>query len=319
MPSKITARGVIITVASAVGFSGAVYALGYVIDTAFRDLLGVDRVSYLTTIDLGLNVARMVMDIAGAIGRTFMAHPVIATTASVLVVGGSIYAIRGIVKHQPSMGQSFLYALVAVLAITTALKVTYFTLPYTQYENLLQSRVRVDRTFAAPTVLADRTKTLWQALVCAHSDVEGCTGSTLTHQRTLDIDYSRNVLVSLILIACAALLYNRQRSRTQGKSTAHEFAHLVVLVLLVWDALALAYVYGKAIRTYEFDRIQWTRSSTPLEYGTGLLLSENDKMMIVYDEAEGLIDETAVATKKLLGRTDLLRTYIEYSNRPQEK
>ncbi len=127
------------------------------------------------------------------------------------------------------------------------------------------------------------------------------------------------MLLTALFVGVALLLYNRQRARTLGKASPHEFAHLIAGAALIVDILCLTYIYGKSIRNFTFDEIKFERANTkPTEYGVGLLLSENDKTMIVYDEAEGLPDEVPNTTKSPQGKKDLIHECIAYSNRKAE-
>ncbi len=130
-PVKITARSVVVSAGTLVGASGAVYAVGYVIDLSFRDLLGVDRVSYLSTLGLGLNVAQMISAIATALARTVLIHPIIATLTLIAVIAATIYGVLLVVRRQPTVPQPYLYLYLTLLTIVVILKTLYFCLPFT--------------------------------------------------------------------------------------------------------------------------------------------------------------------------------------------
>ena len=312
LPVRIT-----LWVLESIGVIGLFVFFGFVIDVAFQELLGVEKASYFSTLHLGRLAGEMVVASVKAVFGWMLAHWLaFAIILAALFLTGWL-STRVIVKRDALKTRGYLFpTLFIVLAIGTAIDIVFFDVPYMFFDNLIGVRVRADRAFPEAGILVHRTADLWQAFVCAHrppqTPLAGCTAEPGIYSETLRDDFAGNIALALgLVLSTAALGFAHHKIRPPVPWPAYALLGLGLL----FNITGLFYQYGKAFQPFTYDR---TQMSDGKNYYVGLVLSEDESNVIVYDEAEGyVIERTITGERKRLGTADLIRTSIELTNRPR--
>ena len=318
--SASTTKTVLKWLLEGVSVVGIFTFLGFVIDSAFQDLLGVEKVSYFSVPHLLLLIGKMTFDTAAMSFAWAASHPILTVVVLSALLGAGLPIGIWAARHAGGLKTRNVILAFTLLGAAAVADLVYFDIPFLNFNQLMGVRARPDRQFGTG-YMSQRTQELWRSFICAHRDektaLTQCSSSPAFYRSRLEVEYLGNAALFATLLAASIFLYVLHR---KGAASTPAAPYLLLGIVLGLHLAALCYEYGKAFQPFRFDRVQVPVGADPnIDMRVGLVLSESDKYIILYNEREGLVEEIATTTKTMLGTADLLASHIAFSNRQRPR
>jgi hypothetical protein len=301
---------------SSAGVLGLLIGIGFVIDAAQHDLLGIRLAERHTPSEYALLGGSFFIDTF----RVTWRHPVVSLVLIALIVGIAITVEtirRKIAARWPRA--PWLTAFVIVI-LASSLKSLWLDLPYMRMSDLLQKP-----PICEGQRLQDKwDHDTWKRTVCSRSDTNfqmamssngiACAPefrwsawrqsrhslfvAPLYSRLSIGQDFTINVFTTFFLVYCALLLYTT-RAEAAVSYLATNVLRLTLLALVLLNGLSLPFVYGKVIRetTFPAGRIMYASLNESLQEEprnvSALLISAGDDFVTFYDSEEHQFFEIA--------------------------
>lgn len=274
--------------ASSVGLSGILVAIGFVIQQAVNRMIGF-------RIRRGTNVTECVIDAAGFAMDTLavvVEHAALSVLVLMVLVAAFLLACRFITRvrqfsssawkrygHPPYkrirglLSQRWLCVILVALAVL--LKLMYVDWPVVIMRNFFEKPATPARAadFGAPSFLQDDTAKLWTDFLDAHSL------DRATHSRgrgRLEDRYWWSVLLAVLITIACIILLGRQRGGASG---------MLLVAFLLFELFLTAYTYGKYEKSTYYPCVSVALGGEG-RIERGLLISDDSHRMLLFMPAD---------------------------------
>jgi len=244
-----------------IGVVGVFYGLGFIIENAYQDLLGVtlENSPSVYLISAGNFFFDLVIFCLDALEAVF-GSPGLAVVG-VLALGALTITGPMLVNAIACVLQSrFRSVTVAVVAILAVSKIAFFDAPVIPLKNLLISELTFDHPFYLAGFPERRTTQVWHDVFCSRAN-DSPANSQRCDPNATNEDYGRklrrrfltDVLVTSVLAGAASLvLRTRGSGKDGGRTPGFDPTVAFIGVPVTVGLLLLPYLYGKTLRPTDF-------------------------------------------------------------------
>lgn len=254
--SFLSALGWIVT---SVGVPSLLIAMGFVIDSAQEDFLGVSLHGFDPKADARIG-GTFLIDSISLVSDLLSRHPLSAVFLPVVLLAFAILILRLRLPRVISViSQDWLAVVIGVvLLVLVTLNFRYFELPLFPIKQVLFYKPTLDLPFYAPATVQERTAELWKLMVCSRDTIAGCPPKKTDLRAKLADEYLKNLLSTLaVTVIVAAFVGFWMRPRfSHGRAREMLLSGFLTGTLItsaIINCFGLLYTYGKTMRSTEFE------------------------------------------------------------------
>jgi hypothetical protein len=281
---------------SSVGIAGIFVASGYIVQSAQESLLGIDLGTHASVGDYSLLGARFFVDVFTVVYRRLATRiwPLL-----VLAAAGA-FAAYILAKVRSKASRTGETVLLGLLALSLGVKWVYFDLPPGQIQDVLSTRVELQRAFRGSRVVAGRAEEAWEHFFCsrAATDVFGrqCGEEPEWHEAVLENTFLINVALTTLLATLTIVTLRSAADAPERVPSAALLTRAAALAMLFVGLVALPYTYGKVIRSTRFSSVNIefdvpSNTAASERYRAALLLSKTADDVTFWDKADDRVWE----------------------------
>jgi len=311
----MTLESVARLIGPSIGLAGTLVVIGYIADSARESLLGVELRSSTSTADYTLTGARFFIDMLDLVEKHFgfTILVVAGVTVASFAFGWLLRLTRDLrLKH--GWRHTVMKVVVAIVLLA---KWSAIDLPFAHFERVLALARggNPDFTRLSALVQADAA-TFWPQFRTAHASDERLRGPALAFiERIFLADIAATVAIAAITVA----ILRRQPlilTKRRDASAVALAVNWALLLLMIFNAAAVPYVYGKVIQSTTFPQVEVTfddlTDASLKTFGTADLLVSGDPFILYrrFDGRVWLVRAAKVKSLRIIGGEDVLQVHF---------
>jgi hypothetical protein len=238
-----------------IGVLGVLYSIGFVIETAHQDLLGIaldnTPLAYLVAagnclLDVVLSLFELVEGTTISIGRSLLSAFAVTTV---------VFVALAVPFERLTKLSRWVRALIVAVIVTLAVaKVAYFDAPVVPFKDLLFNGFTYDQPFYLGKFAEPRTERLWHDFFCTRADASPACGKDrkLEYARTCQEWVLADIGATAILWGAAFLVLRGRTSSKKSSSMSDDMTSWLVGIPLAIALLCIPYTYGKLLHSTDF-------------------------------------------------------------------